>query len=446
MSLQTRHSAYIDVREDRILLTFLTSFAYFCSYMTRINYKAVMAAIMAEEACGKEAVSVPLTGLFIVYGLGQLVSGWLGDRINPKYLMCGGLALAAAMNILLPFCSASIPLMTVVWCVNGFGQAMMWPPIVKTLTDFLSPEDYLHASVKVSWGSVAATILLYLGCPGMLSLTGWKPVFIVCAAIGLAGAVFVYAVLTGLEKKYPEAGKLPAVSAQHGKDGSAAETAVPLPKMPRRIYGFFAILLLGIILQGMLRDGVDSWMPSYISDTFDLGTSVSILTGVILPVFTIVSYTVATWIYEKWLKNEMTAASVFYILSGVCSGLLLLLRVLFPGADGFGIVTVLTILLFALIVGSMHGINLIFTCFVPRRFRKYGNISWVSGLTNFATYVGSAVSTYGFAVITQKLSWNWTIVVWVLISAAGVAVCYAGLIPWRRFLRRECAENTKNTQ
>ena len=425
-------SCYINSRKDRVLLTFLTSFAYFCSYMTRINYKTVLEAVMAEEHYAKDEASVVLTGLFITYGLGQLVSGWLGDRVNPKYLMCGGLVLASSMNLLLPVFSSSIPLMTAVWCVNGFGQAFMWPPIIKLLNNFLSPEHYLHASMKVSWGSVAATVLLYLTCPLLLTVTGWKSVFYACAAIGIAGAVYLFVRITGLEKKYPGAGKEETVT----DAGAPAETK---PKMPGRIYGFFAILLLGIVLQGMLRDGVDSWMPTYVKDTFDLGTKVSILTGVILPVFTLISYTAATWVYEKWLKNEMTAAAVFFVLSGVCSGLLLLLRVLFPEAGGFGIVTVLSILLFALIVGSMHGINLIFTCFIPRRFRKFGNISWISGLTNFATYVGSAVSTYGFAVITQRLSWNWTIFTWIAISVLGVGVCFAGLVPWLRFLRRENA-------
>ncbi len=423
-------NGYINNKKDRILLTFLTAFAYFCSYMTRVNYKAVLTAVMESENLTKDAASVALTGLFITYGLGQLLSGWLGDKINPKYLMCAGLLLAAAMNCLMPLCD-SVAMMTLVWCINGVGQAFMWPPIVKTLTNFLNPDDYLHASVKVSWGSAFATILLYLVCPLIIEVSGgWKPVFYICALIGALGAVFVFTAVTGLEKKYPGAGKECHVKAE------IKENEAPKPAMPKKIYGYFGILLLCIIVQGALRDGVDAWMPSYIKDTFDLGSSISILTGVVLPIFTIISYQVATFVYEKFIKNEMTCGAFFFILSSLFSALLFASRS-FSGNGGFNFMTCVSILLFALIVGCMHAINLLFTCFVPRRFRKYGNISWVSGLTNFATYVGSAASTYGFAVLTEDFGWNGTITFWVVLGLAGAAFCFWGFFPWKKFLRTE---------
>ena len=41
-----------------------------------------------------------------------------------------------------------------------------------------------------------------------------------------------------------------------------------------------AIIMLAIMMQGILRDGITTWMPSYISETFHLASSVSILTGI----------------------------------------------------------------------------------------------------------------------------------------------------------------------
>jgi len=438
MSNAQTKGLYINSKGDRLFLTFLTAAAYFASYMTRINYKAVLAEIMNSEGYSKEQASLALTGLFITYGIGQLISGKLGDIFNPKYLMCGGLVVASATNIILPAFSGNLTVMVIVWCINGIGQAFMWPPIVKTLANFLSPDDFVHACIKVSWGSAFATIALYLLSPVLISVASWKVLFYICAAIGLGGAVLIFLSISKLEKKYPNAGKLQPEENPEG-DNKAADNRPPV--MPKRIYWFFAILLVGIILQGMLRDGVDSWMPSYIRDTFDLGTSVSILSGVVLPIFTLISYQVATFAYEKILKNEMTCSAAFFTLAAACSGLLLLVRRLFPESSGFSAVTVASILLFAVIVSSMHAINTMFTCLVPRQFRKFGNISWISGLTNFATYVGSAVSTYGFAALTQNFGWDETILSWVVISAAGVAVCFIGLKPWLNFLKKHVNKN-----
>ena len=404
-------------RKDALLLTVLCAGAYFASYMTRINYKAVVAAVVESEGITKDLASVALTGLAVTYGLGQLVSGWLGDRINPKYLMSGGLLLASVMNVLMPLCP-NVGLMTAVWCVNGLGQAMMWPPIVKTLTTFLSDRDYLHASVKVSWGAAFATILIYLTAPWFVVRTGWRQLFYLCACIGVAGAAVIYIVLGRFDRKYSH---LAAARTAPGAGAAGTGGAKTRDSLPAGTFAFFAVLLTAIIIQGVMRDGVDTWMPSYVSENFGLGTDVSILSGVILPVFTLISYQVATFIYEKLIKNEMLCAACVYAAGALCSLALLFFR---KSAGTPSVIA--SIFLLATVVGCMHAVNLLFTCFVPRRFRRFGHVSWVSGLTNFGTYAGSALSAYGFAALTEKSGWGSTVVSWAVISALGAAVSLSG--------------------
>ena len=422
-------------RKDAILLTVLCAGAYFASYMTRINYKAVVAAVVESEGITKDLASVALTGLAVTYGLGQLVSGWLGDRINPKYLMSGGLILASLMNVLMPLCP-NVGLMTAVWCVNGLGQAMMWPPIVKTLTTFLSDRDYLHASVKVSWGSAFATILIYLTAPWFVVRTGWRTLFYLCAGIGVAGAAVIYLVLGRFDRKYPAH----SAAARTAPGAKTAGTGGMKSRdwLPAGSAAFFAVLLTAIIIQGVMRDGVDTWMPSYVSENFGLGTDISILSGVILPVFTLISYQVATFVYEKLIKNEMLCAAAVYVLAVMCSLALLFFR----KATGIAAV-IASVFLLATVVGCMHAVNLIFTCFIPRRFKRFGHVSWVSGLTNFGTYAGSALSAYGFAALTEKSGWGTTVVSWAVISALGAAVSLSGLpLLLKVFPKEEEAEAT----
>ena len=123
------------------MLPYLCMVLYFASYITRINYGAVISEIVRAEGLAKDAVSLAVTGLFVTYGVGQLISGFLGDRIAPKYLITGGLVLASAMNFLLPL-NANPYYMLVIWCINGLGQAFMWPPIVKLLSGYLNDKEY----------------------------------------------------------------------------------------------------------------------------------------------------------------------------------------------------------------------------------------------------------------------------------------------------------------
>lgn len=393
------------------MLPYLCTILYFASYITRINYGAVISEIVRAEGLPKDAVSLAVTGLFITYGIGQLISGYLGDRIAPKYLMCGGLLLASLMNVLLPL-KVNPYYMLVIWCINGFGQALMWPPIVKLLTNYLNDEEYSRATVVVSWGSSGGTIAVYLLAPLMISLAGWRSVFYLCAALGLAGAVLCYFGVTKIESKASKPNQTIAKTETKGRSGSAMRPFIPV----------LIIIFAAIALQGTLRDGVTTWMPSYIGETFHLGTSISILTGVLLPIFSIISFAATRAIFGKLVRNELRLSGYLFILAAASAGLLAAFSDSTP---------VLSVACSTLVVGCMHGINLLLICLVPSRFKAYGNISTISGVLNFATYVGAALSTYGFAALSEEIGWQGTILAWCVVAALGAVVCLAVSPFWK---------------
>jgi len=159
-------------------------------------------------------------------------------------------------------------------------------------------------------------------------------------------------------------------------------------------------------------------------DTFGLSSSLSILTGVILPLFSILSFQAASAIYQRWLRNDMTCAAVIFS-AGCISALVLYLT----NAGSMA----LTILCLALLVGCMHGVNFVLICMVPPYFAGYGRVSLVSGILNSCTYVGSALSTYGIAVFSQLFGWQATIGLWAIIAALGMGICVALTRKWQRF-------------
>ena len=68
----------------------------------------------------------------------------------------------------------------------------------------------------------------------------------------------------------------------------------------------FPIIFIGlaVICQGMLRDGVSNWMPSLLSETFNMGNSASILCTVSLSAFSMVAFILAGAFYKKFFKIE----------------------------------------------------------------------------------------------------------------------------------------------
>ena len=161
---------------------------YMVSYLTRINFGAVVAQMEQSTGISKKLLSLSLTGSFVTYGIGQVVSGVTVDRISPKKLITTGLAATAVMNFLLPLCNSPYSMLGV-WCINGFAQSMMWPPIVKMMSHLFDEEEYKQAALIVSWGSSVGTIGVYLLVPAVLSVLSWKWVFYIC---GSAAVITVF--------------------------------------------------------------------------------------------------------------------------------------------------------------------------------------------------------------------------------------------------------------
>ena len=398
-------------------LAWLFAYVYFASYVTRINLSAVIQEVVTDTGFEKSALSIILVCMSVSYGVGQVINGWIGDRIKPQNLVLIGLSTATAINVIFPVFSYSIPLMCVLWGINGFAQSMMWPPIVKIMVSTMDEVTYGAASVIVSLGSSAGTIAVYLISPVIITLLSWRFVLITSAAIGFISVV-LWAILK--DRTYDESLLVSSVK---------STDATPERKLafPKEAVFPMIFIALAVIFQGMLRDGVTNWMPSLLSETFNMGNSASILCTVSLAAFSMVAFIVAGAFYKKFFKNEVCCAGVIFIIASISALLLYLF---------FNTGAVLSIALMALITGANHGINLMLIGHVPKRFRKYGNISTISGAVNSCTYIGSALATYGVAKLSETYGWQFTSIVWFAIAMLGMICCIVATPNWKRFIEK----------
>ena len=385
-------------------LTVLFTIMYMVSYITRINFGAVISEMVLQTGLSRAALSMSLTGSFVFYGAGQIVSGVCGDRISPKKLISWGFAATVLMNLLIPICRSQYAMLAV-WCVNGFAQSFMWPPLVKLMTAVLTEDEYRRCSAKVSWGSSFGTMAVYLISPAIISLLGWKWVFVFSAVCGIA-------MLLVWRKACPDVPKTPTIPAQ-----TAARSGASLLLTPVMIG-----IMVSIVLMGMLKDGVTTWMPSFIAETYSLGSVVAILTGVAMPVFSIICVQSAAAFNRRVLPNPITCAALVFGAGTVSAALL---------AMSTGRSAALSVLFSAVLTGCMHGVNFMLIHLVPAYFKSSGNVSAVAGVLNCCTYIGSAVSTYGIAVISEKCGWNITLLLWIAIAAAGGVLCLCCIRKWR---------------
>lgn len=405
----------INDRRTANLLAWLCALTYLGSYLTRVNFGAVTVEIITNMGWEKSAISAVTTALFITYGAGQLVSGKLCDKYDPHRLSSAGLLVSIIMNVAIPFCS-SIPLMTAIWAVNGFAQAMMWPPIVKILATHCHTADYQRASVIVSWGSTAGTVAVYLISPLCIEFAGWQMVFYICAGLTLA-ILILWMIGFPMIMKRAERGE----AAEHPEGTPMVQPTVE--RMPRLMYFVLIPILLESIVLGALRDSITQWLPSFVSESFNMGESISVLSGVIIPVLTAIVYPLSLKLYHKFFTNELSCAAVLYVFGALSAVVLFFVSSANP---------IVSVALLSLICATTHGINFLIIVLSPKRFAKFGNVGLISGLLNSFVYVGSSVSIYGIARIAESSGWRATIAVWGVAAAAGIALCFVASRGWNR--------------
>ncbi len=391
-----------------VILGFLV---YFFSYAMRLDYAASLVAIVNDLGVTNTAASAAITGSFITYGVGQIVFGIVGDKLHPVKIITFAMLGTILVNLLVSFCT-SITLITVLWCFNGVFQAMIWPPLCRFVAEQTTSAQYSSAITTVGLSASIGTIFVYLFVPAILSVTAWVNVFRSMAAFG-ALIVAVWVIMTkgvNIQKAEPVA----------APDGKNEYTIFKVMALAGLVPIFFII-----ILQGVLRDGIQTWLPSMVSADFNMDESSSILSTAVLPVLSMASVLMSNFLYIR-LKNEIKTATIMFSVAAVAT---------IPLGLGLRIPALLSIFLAALISGCMHGVNHMIVSLIPKRFHKYGLMSTFSGILNSFTYVGAALSTYVFAAASDNLGWGVVKIIWLIIGFAGALICLFKLPRWTKFIK-----------
>ena len=384
---------------------------YFFSYAMRLDYSASLVAIVSDLEITNTMASAAVTGSFITYGLGQVICGFVGDKISPVKMISVAMLGTIFVNILVSFCSG-IGLITVFWCINGVCQAMLWPPLTRFVSEQVGTEKYSDAITIIGLSASVGTIFVYIFVPFVLEITVWRNVFRCMSAFG----IIMMLLWNYVTRNIPM--------------GKAIATANTKSEKTISVWGLISLaglipVFLIIALQGILRDGIQTWLPSLVNDRFGLSESSSVLSTAILPVLSMISVVISNALYHK-IKNELKTASIMFGIAFVAS---------VPMGFSLKVPAVFTIVASALISGCMHGVNHMLISLIPKNFSKYGMVSTFSGILNAFTYVGAAISSFGFAAVADSIGWNAVLVCWCVFAFAGTAICILKIKSWTHFIK-----------
>lgn len=393
-----------DIKDkEKSLGTFLIggmcSAAYLGVYIVRNLLSTCSPQMIQSGQVSNAGIGLISSAFFMTYAVGQLLHGVIGDRVKGKYMVSIGMIMASVCNWLMLKAIGIEKIAVLVYGALGFFLAMVYAPMVKTISENTDQIYAQKCNLALSFASL-------LGAPvaGLIvAMVSWKMAFaMVSVLVFILGAAY-YLVISALERKQ---------IVQYQKRVSTISNASQgIGCLFRRKIVLYTLISA---LTGIVRTAVVFWLPRYLSEylTFS-GQSAALLfsgitTGISLSAFAAIA------VYHKLHRNMEMTILLSFLISTVSFGMLAVIRQ--PIAN----IALITLALMA----SNCASSIVWTVYCPSLYDT-GLVSTATGYLDFISYVAAAISNVVFANAVNVIGWGNLVVVWSGMMAAGVIAVVA---------------------
>ncbi|MBQ3234822.1 MAG: MFS transporter [Clostridia bacterium] len=385
------------------LLIFLCWLAYSVSYLGKMSYSANIVQVEKFYDVTHASAGLVSTLLFISYGVMQIINGFLCKYYSSRFVIFLGLAVSGIVNLIVAF-TDNFTLVTVLWFINGIALSFLWTAVIRTLSETLTKEYMAIASIIVGTTVAAGTFVIYGVSSVLVAINYFKGAFlfagIVMPIVAVIWFIFMPRVVAKIPKEAKEELKLEKVNA------SKLEV--------KHIYLSVACFFLIAIAINFIKDGLVTWVPAIMKDTYNLPESISIILTLALPCVAVFGNMMGVAIHKK-ITDFVTQVALMFLISAVLVGAVI---------AGLSLnVFIITIVCFAVVYLCVSSCNSLVTSMFPLFMKGKVNSGLIAGVINGFCYVGSALSTYVLGAVADARGWN--AVFWLLFI-----ICVAVLVVW----------------
>lgn len=389
--------------------------AYACIYLGRNNLSIALPQIQSYLQADKSQVGIIGSMFLWVYGIGQLINGYVGDKVSSRLYIFIGLLFTGIANILFGFTS-SILLMCILWAANGFFQSMLWGPMAKTITYWVSPAKKSSAAIGISTSMVGGTLLAYLLAAQVISNLSWKYVFWIPGLFILIYSLIWY---TGIRNRPVDAGFSSLPDATGGNPASKIE--IPEDnEISQKNYTLWDILkktklqyiVVACLAQGIVKDGINLWAPIFFMETHKLDIKSIASLIVIIPLMNFGGIMLAGWLNKIFKYREKIATIALFLI-----GITMIVCLKTIGSKN----TLMGITFLGLSSAMMYGANTLLLGVIPMSYAKYNKVSTVAGALDFCSYIAAGFATAITGSIIDISGWGGVLLFWAAVTALGTA-------------------------
>ncbi len=374
-------------------LIYLCFFAYMISYVGRLGYTTNIQNFIDTFNVTKLQAGYATSAFFFCYGAGQFINGAICERVNSGKMVAYALIISAIITVSLFFISNMI-IIAVLWGANGLVLSALWCNLVK-LASQIKEEGYKSKSVIIMSISLPVGTLIAYGVSSLLTgLGAWQIYFIISAVILFVGGIFFLISVNNIQNFITK-----NTAIEQFKQDEAKEK-IDNAKTKASLFKFLAWAIVPVffisVCGSLIKDGVQTWMPSFLNDNFSMPTYFSILITLILPLIGLLATVLATFVMKK-CNDIFLSQLVIFAVAGVAFVPFILVG---------KVSAVIPVATFAVINLLTHTGNAVFTAILPIYYSRQIKSGMTAGIVNGFAYVGSALSSVLLGGVVDSFGWN----------------------------------------
>lgn len=388
----------------QLLLIILCWVVYTGNYLARYGYNSNINGIIEHYGVDKSQAGLVATCFFFAYGAGQVINGILCSKYKLKIVMPLSLAVSSVLN-LIAFFLPDFHYFKYMWLINGLTQSVSWPSLVLVLGRYLSKKNLKKAIISMSTTTAAGTLITYC-LSALFNEIGMFNLSFLFGGVIIAVCAILW--LTVFDKL--------AVECNDEEDEPTEQQAVQTDNGKSRTVALVMFIVLGLfaVIDNFVKDGLSTWVPTIMKDTYGFSDSLSIILSLVLPLVGIFGATLSIFLNSK-IKDFVALCGVLFVASAV------MLAFIIPDGMPFWVM----LIVFGSVYCFMSSVNNAATSMAPLFLRNYFNSGKTAGLLNGCCYLGSTISSYGLGVIAARGGWNTVFAV--LLGSAVFAALVCGI-------------------
>ena len=173
------------------IIFLITTLGYSLFYVCRLSINVVKRPIVDSGYLSETELGIIGGSLFFSYAVGKFVNGFFAYRFNIRFLMSGGLLVAALLNLILGM-HVLFGVFVVLWGINGWVQSLGGPCSAIALNRWFG--DKQRGTVYGFWRAShnIGEAFTFIFIAFVVSMTGWQFGFLSAGMLGIIGAVLIF--------------------------------------------------------------------------------------------------------------------------------------------------------------------------------------------------------------------------------------------------------------